>query len=288
MDEEINTLRKQNIKSKVYFTFFYPRTQTEAVEYIYERKPQTVNIKPIIAAREWLEERNYVTYANKPLRNRKITSTLLPIQLAIKEDFIKREEESKHPDTWDIKGFAEKYVFPTEGKVTVFEKIFSSEWFRNTFFSKVAVGIGGPNFRYTAYKEREGKLRENGKLIVDGGITAVFAKIKDVIDIVHTMHGYVKDYYPKAKDIEKFDTFEAFGDYWYEKNKNKIDENKIKGLFDARDKNSWSNQLIMECLKGPPYYGLCIPYNFFKLIERVYFSPRSHSISLGIRAKNIF
>lgn len=265
MNKELTKLQMGDMKSVAYFTFYYPRTFSEGIRYIYNKRPQSVGQEPIINARNWLKSHGFIEYDQETFRNRKITSTTLPLQLYIEESFqrLQRNVSGINKEFWDqTPQIIQKHIAPTK-KPNAFSKIFGSKWFRESFFHDDSIGDTISFRGLVSWDEGNGRLR------VSSGIGAVMRRVSDVIAIPASIAHPLKKFFPPVSELQKYEKFEGFAEAWHARIRSKLDMRKLEKLVKVCREFDGTKYLVNKTLGEEPFYGLCIPREIVDVISRL-------------------
>jgi hypothetical protein len=238
-------LLKTGTESLIYLSFYKPKTQKEATEFIYG-KGQKVNLAPIINARRKLLNAGYLEVNTQGLlRNIPIKSVPTPVVEYVSDVLERRQFYSKTKVTGKLTNDQEKALY----------MILDSEWFRDLFSVDLTT-------------VSHGFYRENEKIILKSNALKIIAEtLTEICLMAEHMHhlGYRQ---PILKDLIKAEDFDSLVKGWYEKrlkDDDQFNETVVKFKEKVRELHPSLTELVKykeAFLKS--IYLFCIPHEVSK------------------------
>ncbi len=235
-------LSEPGFKSSVYLACWLPRTQTDAIRWIYRSKTST-NIRPVIEARRFLEQHRYlqVERTTNDLRSIKLVSQPAPF-LPYAMDRLKEIRPRKGAQVL------------SDEELEVLRRILDSDWFRKSFTERLEhwrrKGIGSQSLRDVAEYVEE-----------IATVTLVFAK------------GFPGTS-PTTKDVLAAAKFDQFIENWYNtvlKKKPRLISVARRTAAGYRNRVPDEGEVILtkNTLDHPALPPLCIPLSLADKLSRV-------------------
>lgn len=254
-DSEI--LRKESLESILYFVYYSPKTQKDAVEIIYQKPSQEVAQNPVIKARKNLEKINALKQVNTgDLRKIKLISSSEPLIEYLKFIINEQSKRSRAPPAL--------YKL-SEYDIEFLEKFFNSEWFRNTFFNKDTLSLIA-----SVLWLHVGRMKN--KLFVKSAFFTMGQIFIEILAITQAFYLKRQKYFPQSRDIIGNVSFDDFMQYWYRKKLNNINTAKINEVIEDLSSmysfDPFTVLLTKEALK-PPFPAFCLPPRFWDLFSHL-------------------
>src|SRR3989338_4566796 len=126
--EAIKALLAHSTESILYIVYYFPKTQRDAVEIIYQKPTEEVAQNPIIKARNKLVKIKALEATDiSNMKRIQWKSNVDPLIEYIKSKFDEKRKESTYPKSYEL----------STDDIAFLRKFFYSNWFRSTFFNKV-------------------------------------------------------------------------------------------------------------------------------------------------------
>jgi hypothetical protein len=255
MAESISEIFKKDMTLSTLFVSFYsPKTQSEAAEWIYNKNSSLVNQKPIIRARERLDELRFLEL-NQSLKNLKrieLISKVDPVVEYIKQCFENRKKTSKRPWLYELK----------DEDMHFLRLFLNSDWFRKNCFNRKFVEEEFHRFGILPIN----KEYPSNKITIFDGLKYIFYTFFHITTITYGVGIVLGDSFPESKDFLKFNKFEDFMENWSEKMDKIISQKKMNHVIENIYPENESEQEFNKLTLTKPYPALCIPLNIAILL----------------------
>lgn len=253
MAEGINEIFKKDITLSTLFVSFYsPKIQSEATEWIYNKSSSLVNQRPIIRARNKLDDLGILEskHTIKNLKRTELISKVDPVVEYIKQRFENRKKTSKRPSLYELK----------DEDMHFLRLFLDSDWFRKNCFNRKFVEEEFHRFGILPIN----KEYPSNKITIFDGLKYIFYTFFHITTITYGVGIVLGDSFPESKDFLKFNRFEDFMENWStdksisQKKMNSV----IEGIYPENESEQGFNKLTLT----KPYPALCIPLNIAILL----------------------